>query len=261
MNKSVPILKPLGLLEEIASAEHAPSLAHLTIRSRQPKATLHRWLATLEGAGLVQRTPDGRHYELGERASRLAFSILANKSGSRLRHEILQRVVKEVGETCNLTVLHGTQVVYLDRVESMWPLRITFQRGSKVPAYCSASGKLFLALMSPTKRAQILQEITLKSFTDNTLIDVERLQQELVLIRRDRYALDREEYLSGLVCIAVPIFQGVGRERCCVAALALQAPVSRLSYEDMRSKLPILQKAAQALASTLENEQNGGADD
>lgn len=252
MVKPAPILKPLRLLEDIASAEHAPSLAHLTARAGQPKATLHRWLATLESAGLVQRTPDGRRYELGERATRLAFSILSNQAGSKLRHEILQRVVKEIGETCNLTILQGTQVVYLDRVEAMWPLRITFQRGSKVPAYCSASGKLFLALMTATKRSQLLQEIKFTRFTENTITDQSALQQEITTIRKNRYSLDREEFLSGLACIAVPIFQGSGRARSCVAALAVQAPVSRLSYKDMPDKLPILQEAAQAFAATLE---------
>jgi DNA-binding IclR family transcriptional regulator len=222
------------------------------MRARQPKATLHRWLANLESAGLVQRTLDGRGYELGLRASRLAFSILANKSGSALRHEILQRVAKEVGETCNLTVLHGTQVTYLDRVESKWPLRITFQPGSNVPVYCSASGKLFLALMPPAKRKLILQELRLERLTENTLTDGEDLLEELAVIRKNQYALDREEFLTGLVCVATPVFQGVGRSRTCVAALALQAPIARISCDQMLAKLPILQSAARALASTLE---------
>lgn len=252
MTKSPSILKPLSLLEEIASTEHAPSLAYLTARARQPKATLHRWLANLEGAGLVQRTLDGRGYELGARASRLAFSILANKSSSALRHEILQRVVKEVGETCNLTVMHGTQVTYLDRVESKWPLRITFQRGSNVPAYCSASGKLFLALMPSARREVILQELRLERLTENTLTDREGLLKELAIIRKTKYALDREEFMAGLVCIATPVFQGTGRSRACVAALALQAPVARISCDDLLGKLPILQSAAHVLASTLE---------
>jgi len=256
MDKSSPILKAFGLLEEIAGAAHAPSLAHLTMRARQPKATVHRWLATLEAADLVQRTPDARHYELGDRASRLALAVLANSSGSVLRHEILQRLVKEIGETCNLTVLRGTQVVYLDRVESMWPLRITFQRGSKVPAHCSASGKLFLALMPSAKREQIVKSLDLSKFTENTITDRKALLHELAAIRTAGYALDREEYLSGLVCIAAPVYQNEGRDRVCAAALAVQAPLARVSHEVMTSKLPILQEAAHALAATI-NQQNG----
>jgi DNA-binding IclR family transcriptional regulator len=251
MNELMGALKPLGMLETVAGMQHPAALAELAAIVGVPKPTMHRWLGSLEAAGLLQRTPDGRRYELAPRALQLAFSILANKPGSAIRHEILRRVVQEVGEACNLTVLDGTQVTYLDRVESEWPLRITFQQGSKVPAYCSASGKLFLGLMPPAKRDLILDQIPFERLTENTVTDKSELLKELTTIRRDGYALDREEFLSGLVCLAVPIYQKKGRSRVCVAALAIQAPVARLSLADILTKLPVLQKAAETLAATL----------
>jgi DNA-binding IclR family transcriptional regulator len=251
------VLKPLSLLETVADTQHPATLAELATGMNVPKPTMHRWLASLELAGLVQRTPDGRRYELSARALQFAFSILSNKPAGAIRHEILNRVVQEVGESCNLTVLEGSQVTYIDRVESAWPLRITFQQGSKVPAYCSASGKLFLALLQPAKRDLIVNGMEFARHTGNTILDKTRLLNELKDIRRDGYALDREEYLDGLICLAVPVFQKKGRLRTCVAALAIQAPVARLSQSDMVSKLPILKNAAAALSSTL-NEQAPG---
>ena len=171
MNELIGALKPLSLLEAVAGLQHPATLAELAVSMGVPKPTMHRWLGSREIAGLLQRTPDGRRYELARRASRLAFSILSNKPGGAVRHDILRRVVHEVGEACNLTVLDGTSVTYLDRVESTWPLRITFQQGSKVPAYCSASGKLFLALMPPAKRDPILNEMTFDRLTENTVTD------------------------------------------------------------------------------------------
>lgn len=251
MTELIGALKPLALLEAVAGMEHPATLAELVTLVGIPKPTMHRWLGSLETAGLLQRTPDGQRYELAARASRLAFSILSNKPGGAIRHEVLRRVVQDVGETCNLTVLDGTQVTYLDRVKSEWPLRITFQQGSKVPAYCSASGKLFLALMQPAKRDLALSQMPLERLTENTLIEKSALLDELSDIRRDGYALDREEFMSGLVCLAVPIFQKKGRSRTCVAALAIQAPVTRLSCADILTKLPVLQDAAKALAASL----------
>lgn len=251
MTESSGALKPLSMLEAVAAMQHPVTLAELASNVGVPKPTTHRWLGSLEAAGLLQRTPDGRRYELAPRAAKLAFSILSNRPGGAIRHEILRRVVQEVGETCNLTVLDGTQVMYLDRVESTWPLRITFQQGSKVPAYCSASGKLFLALMPPAKRDLILGQVQLERLTENTVIDKSELLKELAAIRRDGYALDREEFLSGLVCLAVPIHQQKGRLRPCVAALAIQAPVTRLPLADILTKLPVLQKAAATLTTTL----------
>src|SRR5690348_10980987 len=251
MNELFGVLKPLGLLEAVAGAQHPATLAELASSMNVPKPTMHRWLGSLENAGLVQRTPDGRRYELAARASQLALSILSNKPAGAIRHEILKRVVQEVGESCNLTVLDGTQVNYLDRVETKWPLRVTFQQGSKVPAYCSASGKLFLALLQPAKRDLILRDLKFERQTENTILDKSELVGELKEIRQQGYALDREEYLAGLICLAVPIFQKKSRVRACIAALAIQAPVTRLSHPEILTKLPVLQEAAEALAATL----------
>lgn len=245
-------LKPLTLLERIAAMDHPVTLADVAAGSDVPRPTLHRWLNALAAAGLLQRCPDGRRFEIAPRASELAFAILSNQPGGARRHDLLRKVAETVGESCNLTVLHGQEVTYIDRVEAMWPLRITFQRGSRVPVHCSASGKLFLALMPPAKRDAIVGDLTFQSFTENTLPDREALQAELKDVRKLRYALDREEYLAGLVCLAVPVMQKIGRAQTCVAALAMQAPVSRMSCEAMLGKLPELQAAAQALAETLE---------
>ncbi len=251
MNELFGALKPLALLEAVAALQHPASLAELALNIGVPKPTMHRWLGSLEDAGLIQRTLDGRRYELAPRASQLAFSILSNHPSGAIRHEILRRVVAAIGEACNITVLDGTQVTYLDRVESKWPLRVTFQQGSKVPAYCSASGKLFLALMQPAKRDIALSEMTFERMTDNTVTEKAVLVRELSEIRRDGYALDREEFLEGLVCLAVPIFNDRNRTRQCIAALAIQAPVSRMSQSEMLTKLPILKTAAENLSATI----------
>ena len=245
-------LKPLTLLERIAAMDHPVTLADVAAGSDVPRPTLHRWLNALAAAGLLQRAPDGRRFEIAPRASQLAFAILANQPGAALRHGLLRKVVEIVGESCNLTVLSGAEVTYIDRVEAMWPLRITFQRGSRVPVHCSASGKLFLALMPPAKRDVIVRDLAFEPFTENTLADRDALLAEVATIRKQRYALDREEYLMGLVCLAVPVMQKIGRAQTCVAALAMQAPVSRLPCDAMLEKLPALQEAARALAGTLE---------
>jgi DNA-binding IclR family transcriptional regulator len=244
-------LKPLALLEFIAASAAPVALADVAAGVPAPRPTLYRWLSALTEAGLLQRTPDGRRYEVAPRATRLAFSILSSPPGAALRRDILQQVVRDVGESCNLTVLDGRAVVYIDRVETMWPLRVAFHRGSKVPVHGSASGKLFLALMGPKKREVFLRSSPLERFTPDTICEPSALRAELAVIRKQRYALDREEYLAGLVCLAAPIFQRLGRARACVAAIAIQAPVARLSRERILEKLPILQAAARALEATL----------
>ena len=109
-----------------------------------------------------------------------------------------------------------------------------------------------LALLPAAKRERIIRELTLEKFTEKTIIDAAVLRQEFTVIRRQSYSVDREEYLSGLICLAVPVFKGAGRSRTCIAALALQAPVARFSYDQMVQTLPTLQRASSALSATLE---------
>jgi len=139
-------------------------------------------------------------------------------------------------------------VIYLDRVETPAPLRFYLHPGSRVPVHCSASGKVFLAQMSPAQRRRCWPPRSCRSYTPSTLTDIEKIDQQLQQVRRDGYALDREEFLPGLVCVAVRVPPTEGGARALSnLCVALQAPVMRLSIEQALQFLPALQRAAEAL--------------
>jgi DNA-binding IclR family transcriptional regulator len=241
-----PALRLFALLEVIAGRNQRFSLQELVEETGLPKPTLHRMLAQLESAGLLQREGDGRHYGTGLRLRRLAENLLFNDTCHGARHAVLRRLVEEIGESCNLTALSGGEVVYLDRVETAAPLRFYLQPGSRVPAHCSASGKLFLARMSPSQRRRLLGHAPLERYTDRTVTDLDALEAELQKVRRDGYAIDNEEFLPGLLCVAVPVQAGDDRPNL---AVAVQAPVMRLTPDKALRVLPALQRAAGALAA------------
>uniref|UniRef100_UPI00271529C7 IclR family transcriptional regulator n=1 Tax=Aquitalea sp. ASV15 TaxID=2795104 RepID=UPI00271529C7 len=149
------------------------------------------------------------------------------------------------GESCNITALSGSEVLYLDRVETPAPLRFYLHPGSRVPAHCSASGKLFLAQMSPSQRRRLLEHVQLTRYTEHTLTDLAALEGELERVKRDGYACDDEEFLPGLFCLAVLVPVAGGKSN---TGIAIQAPVMRLTAEKALSLLPALQRAAAALA-------------
>ncbi len=241
-----PALRLISLLEVIAARDQLFSLQSLVDETGLPKPTLHRMLAQLESGGLLQRERDGRHYSTGVRLRRLAENLLFNDSFRGARHTVLRRLVDEVGESCNITVLDGSEVVYLDRVETAAPLRFYLHPGSRVPAHCSASGKLLLSQMSPAQRQRLLAHVPLETYTPKTIIDLAALERELKAVRRNGYAIDDEEFLPGLLCVAVLVpTPGGARSNLCVA---VQAPVMRLARDKALSCLPALQRAAQAIA-------------
>ena len=239
-----PALRLFALLELMAGRDRLYTLQDLVEETGYPKPTLHRMLGQLEAAGLLQREHDGRHYGTGVRLRQLAENLLLNNSLNSARHRVLRQLVEELGESCNITTLMGGEVVYLDRVETAAPLRFYLHPGSRVPAHCSASGKLFLAQMSPAQRRKLLAYAPLQSYTPKTLVKLSALEQEFRQIRHDGYAFDNEEFLPGLICLAVGVPSQQGRASVCVA---VQAPILRCSRAQALDWLPALQKAATAL--------------
>jgi len=242
-----PTLRLFSLLEVIARKSRFFTLPALVEETGLPKPTLHRMLQQLESAGMIQREADGRHYGMALRLRRLGEDLLFNSTVHGARHAVLRTLVDEVGESCNITALAGGEVLYLDRVETPAPLRFYLQPGSRVPVHCSASGKLFLAQMSEAQRRRLLEPARLERYTPNTITGRAALEREIAQVQADGYALDREEFLPGLLCIAVLVPAAAGRASN--TGIAIQAPVMRLPLKQVPRVLPALRRAAAALAA------------
>ncbi len=240
-----PTMRLLGLLELITSRDRLFSLQDLVEQTTLPKPTLHRMLQQLESSGMLQRDIDGRHYGTGARLRRLAENLLLNDTKHGARRAVLMQLREEVGESCNITALSGSEVLYLDRAETAAPLRFYLHPGSRVPAHCSASGKLFLAQLSAAQRRRLLSHTPLTRYTANTLITMDALEKEMLRVREQGYALDNEEFLPGLFCIAVLVPRPEGRSNM---GVAIQAPVMRMTTEKALLCLPALRRAVQSLA-------------
>jgi IclR family acetate operon transcriptional repressor len=252
-----PTLRLFALLETVASKDQFFSLQSLAEETNIPKPTLHRMLQQLESAGLLERSGDSRQYGTGVRLRKLAENLLLNDTFHGARHGVLRSLVNEVGESCNLTALSGSEVMYLDRVETAAPLRFYLHSGSRVPVHCSASGKLFLAGMTPAQRQRLLGLATLEAFTPKTLTNHEALEEEIKQVKRQGFALDNEEFLPGLLCVAVLVPSASGRSNLCIA---VQAPIMRLTPDKALGLLPALHRAADAL-SKIENDATDPFDD
>src|SRR5450759_1645494 len=216
-NNSSATLRAIAVLEIIVRADRPVSLTEVMADVALPKPTVYRILTLIERAGLLLHQPDGKRYTLGPRLARLGAEVLMNSSVRGSRHATLQRLVDELGEACNFTMLDDSEVIYLDRVETASPLRINLQPGSRVPLHCTASGKLFLAMLPRARRTRLLDNLPLHRYTENTITDRGKLEQELERIRRDKTSTDNEEYLTGLVCVAVPVLSRDGKPCASVA--------------------------------------------
>ena len=209
-----------------------------------PKPTLHRLFHTAEEAGFLQRDIDGRSYGPGHRLRRLAVNTVSSQRLRAVRLTILRRVAEEIGETCNIATPDRDGMIYLDRVETHWPLRIQLPVGTQVPFHCTASGKMYLASLRPPYLERLLENIVLTKFVPGTITSVSALKKEIQITRKRGFATDDEEFMEGMAAVAVPIFDA--QERL-VSTLSVHAPLQRFGLESLVKRVDTLFNAAHEL--------------
>jgi len=243
--------RSFAILEHVAGSRAPVDVLDIIASLKLPKATAYRLVDWFVTQGYLSREPARRRLIIGPKLTNLAFGALSSSMRHDTPHVVLQRLVHTLNETCNIGTLVNGEVVYLDRVEAEhWPLRLHYTVGSRVPLHCSAIGKLFLALAAAPRRRRLLQSMELRRFTDSTITDSARLETELRQIRKEQVSFDREEYLVGVVCMAVPV---IGKNGEMLAALAIQAPQARMNVQSARRHLPALRHAAAELAEIFQN--------
>ncbi|MCR9108586.1 IclR family transcriptional regulator [Marivita sp. XM-24bin2] len=240
-------LRLLLILEEVARAGVPVSPGALAEALGLPKPTIHRLLTTAEEEGFLQRHIDGRSYGPGRRLRKLAGNTL---SSQRLRTErllIMQALASEVGETCNLAAPGRYGMVYLDRVETHWPLRIQLPVGTQVPFHCTASGKMYLSSLRMDKLKRLMSWLELEPSTTKSITDLDRLMEELSITRSRGFSTDNEEFMEDMVAVAAPIRDTEGR---LLTTLSIHAPRQRYDLKSLIKMVPQVQ-AATARLETL----------
>jgi len=237
--------KALSVLEAIIDQPQPVGLPDIADRMAMSRQTVHRLLQQLVENGLVIRDPSRDRFAIGPRFSKMALNVLqsANK-GAPIRATI-QRVVDEIGETCNVGVLEGRDFVYLERVETTRTPRIYLETGSRLPAHCTSGGKAMLAWMPPAVRSRLLKTMDMSPFTSHTITSASALEEELQIYRRQGFSVSMQEFAYGIIGIGVPILDFDGAP---LAALALHGPIGRVTVEKAPEYAGNLQAAASRLA-------------
>jgi DNA-binding IclR family transcriptional regulator len=237
--------KALAVLEAVSDQQQAVGLPDLAARLNLPRQTVHRLLGQLEEAGLVRRDPSRERYAIGPRQSRLALASLCSRNQSAPLRALLQDLVDDLKETCNIGVLDDLEYVYTERIECKWPLRTHLEAGSRIGAHAVSGGKIMLASMEPATLKALLKGRKLHAYTRKTLIKPADIEADLARVRAKGYALNDEELFDGIIGVAVPIVGPGGRT---FAALAVHGPLTRLSMADCERFVPKLRKSADKIA-------------
>jgi IclR family transcriptional regulator, KDG regulon repressor len=211
------------------------------------KATVHRIVTTLVNYGFMERTEDGQRYRLGLELTNLSFRVLYHMDLRREALPYMKQIVQEWNEACDLSVFDRNEISYIESLPSNRVLNAAPSVGLRSPAHATASGKVFLAYLSPSELEIFLKQPLVK-YTQNTLTSAGDLCKALEKIRDQGYGVDMEEFNEGVCAVAAPIFNRLGQV---VAVMAGPTPVSRNTPERLQAMAAAYCEATRAISHRL----------
>lgn len=239
--KSV-LARGLRLLDAFGSADTTLSLAELAARTGLPKATAHRLVAELVTWGGLERT-EGR-YRLSMKLFELGQRVPRRRDLREAALPYLEDLYEATHENIHLAVQDGAHTLFLEKVSGRRSMQIESAVGGKLPLYCTATGKVFLALGSPENFRQVAVA-GLTRWTPRTIVLPGVLRRELARAAESGYGVNHEEYEVGVSAVAAPVFD---RRRRVVAAISITGNASKL---DLDRLAPAVRTAALALSREL----------
>jgi IclR family pca regulon transcriptional regulator len=201
------------------------------------RSTTHRYVITLAALGYIKQTAN-RKYRLGLRVTDLGMSALNSTGLQEQAHSDLEELRRRTTFTTSLAVLDGPEILYVDRARSLRrgqnKIDLNVRPGSRLPAYCTAIGKVLLAGLPESERREIVAEIKLERLGPNTVTSKKALLVELDHVSEEGVAVDDEELASGLLAIAAPVRD---EKREVVAAINLAAHTSMIALSNLVDQL------------------------
>ncbi len=245
--------KALDVLEAIGSSPAGLTKAELAEQVPLPRTTLYRMLGSLVERGMIRRDPLRKVYRLG-------FRYLGLVRNAYLKPDLVAAATSELralrdftGETSYLAILDGNQVLSLERCDGAHTTRSAAALGQSKPVYCTGQGKAILSVLGEPERGKILKGLNLVEFSPHTLIDHRQLQVELEVTKTRGYAIDDEEIVLGVRCVAAPIVDDNGAVH---GALSVAGPAYRLPRSRLELLGPELAEAARRVGAQMRSPQS-----
>jgi IclR family pca regulon transcriptional regulator len=243
----------LAVLSAFTPDRPALGISELARRLDLTRSTTHRYVATLAALGYLYQDDATRKYRLGPRVLDLGFSVLGSMELREIAAPHLRRLTDTTGHTSNLAIRDDTDVILIDRVRGRpgryHHLEFSLHVGSRIPSYCSATGKALLAFLPRPDLDRLVDRIDLVQRGPRTLTDKAALLAELDQVRRTGVAVNDEELDSALRSIAAPVRTRSGQV---VAAINVSIPWSPVAMNELVNQLgPALQATARQIAARV----------
>jgi IclR family pca regulon transcriptional regulator len=239
----------LQILEVFSEASPSLSLTEIASTVGLDKSTVFRFVYTLESLGYLERDPETKRYRPGLKVLRLGFASLNSLEMAQVARPYLKALSDECGETTNMTVRDGAEIVYVARNKTQQIISVNLQLGSRLPVYCASMGKAQLIGLSRQELCDLLGEGPYPKMGPNTITTLDGLAAELDKVRQQGYAINDEELTVGLRSVGAPV-RGAGGQ--VVAAINISVPSVRVSRQELEAILaPMVIDTARQISLAL----------
>lgn len=239
--------RALALLRGLAGADGL-TLTEIAAQQGLAVSTAHRFLSSLAEHGFVETNPEDQSWSIGVEAFRVGQAFQRRNKAMLAARPIMRRLMELSGETANLGILSGDEVVFVAQVESHDPIRAFFRAGERRAAHASGIGKALLAQQPEEALRKFFRDKALAKFTDKTLTDPKFLRADLEMIRARGFSVDDEERNLGMRCIAAAIFDENGEA---AAGLSISGPSGRLDPARIEKLGPEVARAAALVTAAI----------
>lgn len=225
------------------------TIAELSEKLDMGKSVVHRILDTLYAYRFVEKTDKNGAYRLGWGIYEIAQTIpLHHSLNEDVYRKIMEKLCNEFQETVNLGIYNNGEVVIICKVEPDRRVRSNIEVGEREPLYATALGKQFLSEFTKDKIREYFETVQLKKLTENTIVDLDKMSEELKKVRMNGVSIDNQEYSEDLICTAAPIYN---YENKIVAALSISVPESRYTEKKSKEIVNSLKEAAMEISEFL----------
>ncbi|MGA3325274.1 MAG: IclR family transcriptional regulator [Terriglobia bacterium] len=242
------LVKALSILEVLADEEPPYTLTQLSRRLHLHVSTAHRLLVNLVRHGFVEEDTVSGGYQLSYRVLRMGLRVLDRLDFRRVAQPLLRDLNLRTQETVHLAILQETRAISIEKFVSPQPVGLDARLGGVAPLHCTGVGKTLLAYQGEDLLNQIVQAPGLTRLTAHTITGLPQLRRELERIREQGYALDQEEAVEGLRCVAGPVFNHQGK---IVAAFSVAGSATRLTPARVPEIAQLVRETSQQISYRL----------
>ena len=238
----------LRMLEVVAASGGSATLSEAARRANLARSTAHYVMQTLVGLGYLRQDRDSHAYELAAKVFMLAGRTWSAEQLAEIALPFLADVCHTTGESANIAMLRDGLVTLVAKRDADGPVRVVQDVGARRPLHCTALGKVLVAWLPQGELNGVLDGIHFGRFTAKTIVRRAEFERELRRVRSAGYAIDDEEFIPGVRCIAAPVFSYTEEV---VAALGAIGPRHRMTQQKLRECGPLVQKRARELSHRL----------